>query len=272
MDSQKVMKAEYTTYEDLQPFDQDENYSLLIQNTVNGLTKSEEWTVNFNSINDLRRFRKYNKELFFKTFNQIYKNFPKYINSIRSNISKAALILCAEIFSYYEFEYIHNWIEMLLPNVLMRSVYEKFFISDEANKALLNVSENMMYEESLLILVNEIKNNNLKVSEKACETLVKLISNYEIVSLENNYAWENIFLVLIDISRMKKDTYIKKPIRILKAFNNKFENFDSIIQKNLKNENAKIIREIINSIGSLRKDGMNSSLSLKERIIQSKMK
>lgn len=270
-------KVEYTSYDNLPPYAEEENF-LEVMRTVSTLIvqiEEKDWKDQFNLLNELRRMLKYQKELFFNIFNNYkihQKILPKFINSLRSNLAKVALTLVSEIFNTYETESVNEWIDSLLPEVLLKSAIDlKAFIKEEAVKCLKNFSENMFYPESIISLLKGIKNANTKISENAFETLIKLIQNYEIVSMKNLENWKDIFTGMIEIYKMKRDPYIKRPLKIIKALQNKLgEDFvDQLFKDNLREKDLQIILQIKKTTSSSGSEGTvrsSSNTSLRQRI------
>lgn len=276
----ELNKVDYVSYDNLLPYEKKPDLELYRKiNTEIMEVEENDWKVNFNLLNELRRLRKFEKDMFISVFNNVKvhsKVIPSFINSLRSNLAKLALILVSEIFSCYECETVNEWMSSLIPEVLQKSVMDlKGFLKEEANKALHNFSENMLYEESIVALLKGVKHVNTKISENAFDTLIKLIHNYDHVALEHISCWKVIIVNIIDIFNMKKDPYVKRPAKIIFAFEEKLgmEKFDKILHDNLKENNLQVIVQIRkNEMASIMKavksrDGRSSSNnSLKQRM------
>ena len=269
----KQSKVDYLKYEDLAPYEEKTNFLELFRNISNNILETPEfkWEVHFNTINELRRLRKHSKELFHsivRDYKLCKKIFPKYINSIRSNLSKITLMLVTELFSVFEYENLNKWVTFLIPEVLNKSVDNKIFIREEAMKCLDNLSGNMFYEESIICLLNGVKSSNSKVSQNAFDTLIKLIENYDQVNLENISEWKEIFKLISEIFLLKDDRHVKKSEKILITIKEKLT--DEIFEKVLKNASKNIIL-ILNQILNHKQLNSNKTKeSLKE--FKSRMK
>ena len=260
LDEYEQSRAKHLTYEELAPYDDKQSLLQLWRHITTLIVEVEEndWKLNFSLINELRRLHKYNKELFFSIFNNYklhVKILPNFIDSLRSNISKASLTLISEIFKSYDDEHVSLWIKYLLPEVLNKSTQIKGFIKEEASKCLHNLSENMLFEETILALLDGVNILNLKICEKATETLIKLIFNFDSYHMEMGLDWKIIFKKIIEIYQIKNDRFISK---ILIAFEGKIgkENFENILNENLKGNN-------LNTINRMRNNGKYSSKALK---------
>jgi hypothetical protein len=200
-----------------------------------------DWMSKFDLINELRRLRKYHKDLFFTILNNynIHKHIlPELINSLRVNLAKVTLIFVYEIFNFYEEEHVNKWISYLIPIVIKKSVLDPN-LKEISRYALQSLSENMFYEETILALLEEILNSNAKISVMSCFTLIRLINNYDIIVLENLQNWEEIFTIILENLRTyeEKRHQYKNLLKILNTIQNKLgkQIFLQVIQTNLNN-------------------------------------
>ena len=104
---------------------------------------AEDWLAMFNATNNLRVLNKYHSGVLMENL-EFFSNFVKsQVENLRSNLSKNSLMLCTEFFknkeSLQEEKYqsaLINFLNIVLPAVFMRCVYDKVFIAKEAKNAV----------------------------------------------------------------------------------------------------------------------------------------
>lgn len=102
---------------------------------------SDNWKVNFEGMNSLRRLNKFRKAEIVNSITEVIEQISVFIDSPRSSLCKLSLILMTEIFSVFDAGLIP--IAAKLGNLLlMKSTNEKSFIKVEANKAIKGIAEN----------------------------------------------------------------------------------------------------------------------------------
>ena len=93
------------------------------------------------------------------------------IENLRSGISKDALMLTTELFDNQNAmkdpqsqEAIIRFIEITMPSIVVKTVYEKAFIAREARTSVQNALNMCRYDELLNILIETgCKGNNIKL-------------------------------------------------------------------------------------------------------------
>ena len=121
----------YTSYEGLEPLQPDPA-------SYEGLLKSLDWKVQFSTLTALRQVCKHHPEVFFQLVDSLLPLVIALSDSIRSNLSKNALLLLTEMF--LEPHPLHVQIaEMLVPGLLQKTISEKTFIKQQAAAALRNL-------------------------------------------------------------------------------------------------------------------------------------
>jgi len=121
----------YTSYEALEPLQPDPA-------SYDGLLRSLDWKVQFSTLTVLRQVCKHQRELFFQLAEQLLPLLVALSDSIRSNLSKNALLLLTEMF--LEPHPAHaQMAEMLVPGLLQKTVCEKTFLKQQAAAALRNL-------------------------------------------------------------------------------------------------------------------------------------
>lgn len=133
----------------------------------------EDWLAMFNAINYLRIINKFHVAVLMENL-EFFAPFVKAsVENLRSNISKNSLMLCTEFFNNtvplqtekYQPGLI-NFMNVVLPAIFLRTVYDKVFIAKEAKNAVTNCLTNCVIPESLEITIkdgcqNKINNKKL---------------------------------------------------------------------------------------------------------------
>lgn len=279
-------------YDSLLAFPDTDNRVELLRKVNNLLkeTTESQWNEKINGLNILRRLFKYEKDFFNKVMYDldIKEILGKLINSIRTTLSKAALTFLKELFSEYEFEYNDNneqielvsLVEFFIPKIIVKALSDKGFLRDEAGKCLNEVSKNMLYGKTLIILLNECSDKNQKHSDIAYTHLLNIISNFERNYLNYYENWDKIFSNLAKIFKMKKDSYLKKPGKVIILFEEMLgkERFSEIMRTQCKEEDKDSINKAIEYYKIKVTDkGINSlnnttTKSIKDFIKESKQK
>jgi hypothetical protein len=232
----------------------------------------------------LRKYQKKIYETFIYDLN-VFNYLTKFLNSIRTALSKLTLIFFNEIFSKYEFEYklnnnnnnekieLINLLNLFVPKIINKFVFDKTFLKEEALKALNNLSENMFYGDSLIILLKCICNDNINYSNISFNVLLNLIKNFEknyLIYYEN---WNEIFFLMVKIYEKKKECFIKKPGKIFIEFENKIDNFREKIfdnESSCSKDKKIIINKAIEYYKNKENKNNDKKCKLKNLIIKSK--
>jgi len=159
-------------------------YELLekVQHPSEALQKStlhnENWLEQFETINTLRKLTKYNPEVFISkvTLHSIITNLIKWADSLRSSLSKNALIglkeMCESLGKVLDGEILD-----ILKIFLKKTVDTSSFIADTANLGLIALC-NTLNEQKILThllgLVDSFKNPLIKA--KILDCFIKLIN------------------------------------------------------------------------------------------------
>ena len=123
--------------------------------------KNSDWTLQIGVINYLRRVQKFDKNVFGQFFYgaKIYPKLLDLINSVRSSVSKNALLLLNEIFSE-NISQINNSILYLvkatLPLLIPKINSNQSFIKVECKQLLESIVKNVKSPELLLIILQQI--------------------------------------------------------------------------------------------------------------------
>ena len=258
----------YINYKDLQPFTENEDFYLILKKISNKIKICEEnWVNNLDSINCLRRLNKFNQNLFFSVFDSYCEIIClDYLNSPRSSLVKLTLILLKEIFLDFSFNLkITEWIDFLIPQIIKKNILDKNFIQEEACKVIENFCKNIHYSQSLVCLLKLIKDKNVKYSNRSYELLNDIIKEYDQVNLIYSTEWDFIFYEIVEISKIKRDPYNKRPFAILNLFQHKLGNdkFNGILEDFTRNPELNVYTKlekenIIENIKKIIVEGINS--------------
>jgi hypothetical protein len=159
--------------------------------------KNSDWTLYIGVINYLRRVHKYDKSVFEQFFygTKMYPKLLELINSVRSSVSKNALLLLIEIFSENISEN-NNSVLSLVKEVLPLSIPKinsnQSFIKAECKQLLESISNNVKFPDLLLIILQLMNNSsktvatpNTRNKEKELEILTDLfIKSAKIIGKE----------------------------------------------------------------------------------------
>jgi len=71
------------------------------------------------------------------------------VDNLRSNLLKNGLLLTEEIFKVKRDKEISSFAKTVLPAVLVKTIYEKNFIVIVAKRAIANVTQNCLLDETI---------------------------------------------------------------------------------------------------------------------------
>ena len=99
----------------------------------------EEWHAQFEGLDFLRIINKYHPDTLMQHLDHFSTFLRDSIDNLRSGISKDALMFTTEFFNNKELltnpeyeEYIIRFIDVVMPSIVFKTVYEKSFIAKEA--------------------------------------------------------------------------------------------------------------------------------------------
>ena len=126
--------------------------------------KNSDWTLQIGVINYLRRVQKFDKIVFGQFFygNKMYPKILDLINSVRSSVSKNALLLLNEIFSAISQENKDSLLDLIkatLPLLIPKINSKQSFIKEECKQLLELMSQNVIFPEILLIILQQMNNS-----------------------------------------------------------------------------------------------------------------
>ena len=204
------------------------------------MIETPKWHSTFDAIVFFRSVNKQNSSIIKKIISELIKYLPKLSNSIRSGISKEAIILVGEILLNYNNEnsaFDFDIIKKLLYILFQSATNNKKFIKDASNELIeAGLIKNDKYYNLDIIciiidLMNDKKNSVCEICYNAYENMIKKIDikNKDI----NDNTWNNFFEKLNELYSAKKEIYIKKCVKILEYFQNNLEknNFNELLTK-----------------------------------------
>ena len=213
-----------------------DNISLNLKNMI----ETQKWHATFDAIVFFRSVNKQNSSIIKKIISELIKYLPKLSNSIRSGISKEAIILVGEILLNYNNEYTafdFDIIKKILYLLFQSATNNKKFIKDASNELIeAGLIKNDKYYNLDIIciiidLMNDKKNSVCEICYNAYENMIKKIDikNKDI----NDNTWNNFFEKINELYSAKKEIYIKKCVKILEYFQNNLEknNFNELLTK-----------------------------------------
>ena len=179
-----ISVVKYTEYQDLiddkVPIDE-----VFIQE-LNRIKDSLDWKLSFDMMDILRKYNKFNPDVFIGIFPKILGFLVANINNLRSNLIKNALILIKEIFTY-NLKFLPiiaskepRILSDLLPLIYEKANNDKAFLKSEAKEAVKSFEKNGVLDENILkILLALTQEKNAGISEKASESLAIIITSKE---------------------------------------------------------------------------------------------
>jgi len=213
-----------------------ENISLNLTNMV----ENPKWHLTFDSLVYFRCINKQNPSLLKTILPELIKYLPKLSNSIRSGISKEAIILVGEIL----FNYINEnndidlmYIKQLLYILFQSATSNKKFIKEAALELIETglIKNNKYYNLNIInIIIDLMKDKKSTVCDICYNTYDNIIKNIDIKNQEiNGKTWNYFFDKINELYNAKKEIYIKKCVKIIEYFENTLEKnkFDELLVK-----------------------------------------
>ena len=212
------------------------NISLNLSNMV----ENPKWHLTFDSLVFFRCINKQNPSLLKTILSELIKYLPKLSNSIRSGISKEAIILVGEILSNYINENTDNdfvFIKQLLYILFQSATGNKKFIKEASIELIENgfLKNNKYYNLDIInIIIDLMKDKKSTVCDVCYNAYDNLIKNIDIKNQDINIiTWNCFFDKINELYNAKKEIYIKKCVKILEYFENTLskDKFDELLLK-----------------------------------------
>ena len=204
------------------------------------LVENPKWLLTFESMVFFRCINKQNPSLIKTILPELIKYLPKLSNSIRSGISKEAIILVGEILSNYineNKENDFNIIKQLLFILIQSATSNKKFIKDAALELIEIgfIKKNKYYNLDIIsIIIDIMKDKKSSVCEVCYNIYDKMIKNVDIKKNDiKEITWNNFFNKINELYNAKKEIYTKKCVKIIEYFENNLDknNFEALLVK-----------------------------------------
>ena len=191
------------------------------------MVENPKWKLTFDAMVYFRSINNQNSSLIKMILPELVKYFPKLSNSIRSGISKEAIILVGEILSNFIIDNIKddlNIIKQLLYVLFQSASSNKKFIKDAAmeliDKGLIKNKKYYIMDIICLFidLMKDKKSTVCDVCFNAYENMIQYINikNGNI----NDDTWIFFFDKINELYAAKKEIYVKKCVKIIEFFEN----------------------------------------------------
>ena len=191
------------------------------------MVENPKWKLTFDAMVYFRSINNQNSSLIKTILPELVKYFPKLSNSIRSGISKEAIILVGEILSNFIIDNIKddlNIIKQLLYVLFQSASSNKKFIKDAAmeliDKGLIKNKKYYIMDIICLFLdlMKDKKSTVCDVCFNAYENMIQYINiqNGDI----NDDTWIFFFDKINELYAAKKEIYVKKCVKIIEFFEN----------------------------------------------------
>ena len=191
------------------------------------MVENPKWKLTFDAMVYFRSINNQNSSLIKMILPELVKYFPKLSNSIRSGISKEAIILVGEILSNFIIDNIKddlNIIKQLLYVLFQSASSNKKFIKDAAmeliDKGLIKNKKYYIMDIICLLLdlMKDKKSTVCDVCFNAYENMIQYINikNGNI----NDDTWIFFFDKINELYAAKKEIYVKKCVKIIGFFEN----------------------------------------------------
>ena len=258
-----------------------ENISLNLKKMI----ETPKWQLTFEAMIFFRSINKQNPALIKTLLPELLNYLPKLSNSIRSGLSKEAIILVAEILSNFINENTNNDLDIikkLLYILFQSATSNKKFIKEASMELLENgFIKNKTYFnlDTICIIIDLMKDKKTTVSEICYKSYENLINNVDIKNGNiNDNTWNTFFDKINELYNAKKEIYTKKCVKIIEYFENGLgkSNFDELLVKlnrtdDIKNyENWIILGSKKNSTQMSFKDFIKTKKNIKDKTDENK--
>ena len=165
----------YVSYEDLEAVPTNIDRTALLQQILIKF-ESKGWKDNVEAVDAIRSINKsYPVDM-----NMVCKTYWRYIieclNSVRSAVSKSALIFVTELFMQSKGMKLDDQIILdLVPILLMKCYNEKCFLKVEAQRGIDLVVSNCVYDSTLIAFCRECNSKHATIAELSTKVIAKLI-------------------------------------------------------------------------------------------------
>ena len=212
----------------------------IISSNLPKMVETPKWKLTFDTMIFFRSVNKQNPSLIKEVIPQLTKYLIKLSNSIRSGISKEAIILVGEILNNYINDNTPEDLEIIkqLLNILFQcSTSNKKFIKETSNELIQNgivKNKNYLNLDSICIIIDLMKDKKSSVCEICFNTYEKMIKEINLNNTDiNEDIWNKFFDKINELYAAKKEIYTKKVVKIIdyieKTLNK--NNLDELLKK-----------------------------------------
>ena len=191
------------------------------------MVENPKWKLTFDAMVYFRSINNQNSSLIKTILPELVKYFPKLSNSIRSGISKEAIILVGEILSNFIIDNIKDDLDIIkqLLYILFQSASSnKKFIKDAAMELIdKGLIKNKKYYimDIICLLIDLMKDKKSTVCDVCFNTYENMIQYINIKNGDiNDDTWNFFFDKINELYAAKKEIYVKKCVKIIEFFEN----------------------------------------------------
>jgi hypothetical protein len=232
----------YTFFEDLPNlFQGSKDLNLAIEELKELSSDKYDWKTHFDLIDQLRSLNKFYPEIMNQNLDFFTSFIQKSMNSLRSNLTKNALILVREIFEQSkDCTPSFDFLKVIIHSTLDRAISDKAFIKNEARAAMKVLEKNGFNDSIIQILCEKSFDKNASISELSFLTIAEiakegkenLLQRLSFISLQI------LFETIAKAVNGKRSVIIKAAEGICQQFKGIFpenqESFDDFLRNNLK--------------------------------------
>lgn len=167
----------YSAYEDLPDFYKNStNFADLFRSLHLQAQEDLDWKLQFDVVENLRILNKFYPKELGDNIHHFSLFILKSIDSLRSNLSKNALLLVKETFENFKHVAPNvDFVELVLPKILEKGISDKSFIKLEARNALKVLENGGCYNPIIRVLCEKSFDKNVYISELSFQVLVGTI-------------------------------------------------------------------------------------------------
>jgi len=162
----------YYTTEELTPIEP--NPAKTFKSALQNLVASADWNVQFDACNEIRRVCKFNQDLILQhgaTLHSLVKQLVKLSDSMRSSLSKIALITIRDMFFFLK-RCMETYLDPLFKILLKRGSDTSTFISEAAEAAMLTMTLECSDSKVLACLLSQQVNSKANLQRlRICQCL-----------------------------------------------------------------------------------------------------
>ena len=219
-----------------------------ISSNIAKMVENPKWQLTFDAMVFFRSLNKQNPSSMKQIIPQITKNLIKLSNSIRSGVSKEAIILVGEVLNNFISDNSPNDLDVIkqLLNILFQcATSNKKFIKDTSNELIQNSivsNKNYLNLEIICIIIDLMKDKKASVCEISFNTYNQMIKNIDLNSPDiSDDIWNKFFDKINDLYKAKKEVYTKKCVKIIEYIDKVLtkEKFDELLNKLKRGEEIK---------------------------------